>query len=114
MSTPLETGSEHTAAEILEKYVNEPDSELDSGLDKAPYAERDSEQMSYFKGNDSHGSGFRHYYIPDSLLPPILGPKGVAPYRADRMRISPGVRFPRAILTGDIVFSRGRFITFKT
>jgi hypothetical protein len=82
MDTQLDLGSEKTAADILIKYVSEPDGLLDGGLEKTPYVERLRESMSYFGGNDANTHAFRHYYVPTSFLPPILSPKGIAPYRA--------------------------------
>jgi hypothetical protein len=82
MGTQLDLGSEKTASDILIKYVSEPDGLIDGGLEKSPYIERLRESMSYFGGNDANTHAFRHYYVPTSLLPPILSPKGIAPYRA--------------------------------
>jgi hypothetical protein len=82
MDTKLPLGDEKTAADILVRYVSEPDGLLDGGLEKTPYVERLKESMSYFGGNDANTHAFRHYYVPSSLLPPILSPKGIAPYRA--------------------------------
>jgi hypothetical protein len=85
MKTPLDLGkpgAEKNAAQVLTLYANEPDGLMDSGLDQPPYVQRVGESMSFFRCNDSHGSGFRHYLIPDSMLPPIWSPKGIAPYRA--------------------------------
>jgi hypothetical protein len=82
MDTKLPLGEEKTAADILVNYVSEPDGLLDGGLEKTPYVERLRESMSYFGGNDANTHAFRHYYVPSSLLPPILSPKGIAPYRA--------------------------------
>jgi hypothetical protein len=82
MSTPLDTGNEKTAADILVRFVDEPDGALDGGLNQAPYKDRLSASMSYFRGNDTQTHAFRHYYVPQSLLPPTLSPKGIAPYRA--------------------------------
>ena len=82
MSTPLDIGHEKTAADILIHYVDEPDGPLDSGLNQAPYVGRLAESMSFFRASDSNTHAFRHYYVPTSLLPPIVSPKGIAPYRA--------------------------------
>ena len=82
IDTPLPLGPETTAADILVRYVGEPDGLLDGGLEKSPYIERLRESMSYFGGNDAYTHAFRHYYVPNSLLPPILSPQGIAPYRA--------------------------------
>jgi hypothetical protein len=82
MDTPLKTGNEKTAADILVRYVEEPDGLLDSGMHRSPYIERVRASMSLFAGNDAQTHAFRHYYVPTSLVPPILSPKGIAPYRA--------------------------------
>jgi hypothetical protein len=82
MDTELKLGPEKTAADILVNYVSEPDGLLDGGLEKTPYVERLRESMSYFGGNDANTHAFRHYYVSSSLLPPIVSPKGIAPYRA--------------------------------
>jgi hypothetical protein len=83
VSTPLQVGSEKTAADILIKYVSEPDDELDGSLNEAPYLARLKPSMSYFyEEGSSHTHAFRHYYVPTSLAPPILAPRGVAPGRA--------------------------------
>lgn len=82
MDTELPTGKEITAADILVAYVDEPDGALDGGLNQSPYAERLRPSMSLFAGDDTHTHAFRHYYVPTSLVPPILEPKGIAPYRA--------------------------------
>jgi hypothetical protein len=81
--TPLALGANQSAAEILVQYVDEPDGPLDDGLDQALYLERVRPSMSYFyEPGNPHTHAFRHCYVPASWVPPILGPKGVAPYRA--------------------------------
>ena len=87
MRTSLEIPSQEmsgheTAADILIRHVDEPDGLLDGELDRPPYLDRLRASMSVFLGNDVHTHAFRHYYVPSSLLPPILSPKGIAPYRA--------------------------------
>jgi hypothetical protein len=82
MQAPLDIGPEKTAADILIHYVDEPDGAIDTGLNRSPYIERVSESMSYFQASDPQTHAFRHYYVPSSWLPPIVSPKGIAPYRA--------------------------------
>jgi hypothetical protein len=81
--TEFPIGPEKTAAAILQAYSAEPDGKMDEGLESSPYIERLRPSMSYFASNDSHTHAFRHYYVTSSLLPPIIEPKGIAPYRAD-------------------------------
>jgi hypothetical protein len=67
MDTKLPLGDEKNAADILVRYVSEPDGLLDGDLEKTPYIERMKESMSYFGGNDANTHAFRHYYVPTSL-----------------------------------------------
>lgn len=83
IDTSLKVGHERNAAEVLIGYVSEPDGILDGGLDQSPYIERLRTSMSYFYGSDAQTHAFRHYYVPSSGIPPILWPKGIAPYRAE-------------------------------
>lgn len=82
--TPLEIDAAEThAAEILARYVDEPDGPLDGELNQPPYLERVRPSMSYFyQEGDSHTHSFRHAYVEESVIPPVFHPTGVAPYRA--------------------------------
>lgn len=82
IETPLGTGPEKNAAEILVGYALEPDGMMDSALNHSPYIERLRDSMNLFYQGNERTHAFRHYYVPLSLLPPILVPKGIAPYRA--------------------------------
>lgn len=70
------------ASEVLERYVEEPDAVLDKRLNEAPYFARLRESMSLFYDGTSHTHTFRHYFVPSSILPPLISPRGIAPYRA--------------------------------
>lgn len=83
IQTPLTLGNERTAADILIRYVDEPDGPLDDQLSQPLYLERVRPSMSYFyEPGNPHTHAFRHCYVPTSLIPPIFSPKGMAPYRA--------------------------------
>jgi hypothetical protein len=83
IDTPLGTAaSPRTAAAILARYVEEPDSTLDAGFNVEPYLSRLRERMSLFFEGGSKTHAFRHFYVPSSLIPPLLSPRGMSPYRA--------------------------------
>ncbi|MBI3544398.1 MAG: hypothetical protein HY075_14090, partial [Deltaproteobacteria bacterium] len=70
------------ASTILEDYVVEPDAQLDNGFNAAPYFARLKDRMGLFFEGGAHTHTFRHYFVPTSLVPPLLTPQGDAPRQA--------------------------------
>jgi hypothetical protein len=83
IDTPLATASSpRRASAIIARYSEEPDGLLDGGLNVEPYLSRQRERMGIFFDGGSHTHAFRHFYVPNSIIPPLFSPQGLSPYRA--------------------------------